>query len=184
MSRRRRRAVICPSKAGAWNTKWSRTYPPAEYLQRMLDGWRHFGGMLFRPRCPACTQCRALRVDVNRFEPNRSQRRAWERNRSEVAVFIGRPTVTQAKLKLYDRYHEFQTHAKGWPEHPPKDADSYADSFVHNPPFTEEWTYFLGRPAGRRAGYVDRLPMPYRRFTFYDPEELCRAWAPLTCCAF
>jgi leucyl-tRNA---protein transferase len=147
----------------------------AEYLQKMLDGWRHFGGMLFKPRCPSCTQCRALRVDVKSFQPNRSQRRTMERNRNEVTLHIGRPTVTQAKLQLYDRYHEFQTYAKGWPEHPPKDADSYADSFVHNPAFTEEWTFFMKeRLVG--VGYVDRLPGALSAiYFFYDPEERQRA---------
>jgi leucyl-tRNA---protein transferase len=147
----------------------------AEYLQKMLDGWRHFGGMLFKPRCPSCTQCRALRVDVKNFRPNRSQRRTMERNRNEVTLHIGRPTVTQAKLQLYDRYHEFQTYAKGWPEHPPKDADSYADSFVHNPPFTEEWTFYLKeRLVG--VGYVDRLPGALSAiYFFYDPEQRQRA---------
>ena len=48
-----------------------------DYMERMLAGWRRFGGMMFRPRCPVCSQCRALRVDVARFAPNRSQRRAW-----------------------------------------------------------------------------------------------------------
>ncbi len=60
-----------------------------DYMDRMLAGWRRFGGMMFRPRCPACSQCRALRVDVARFEPNRSQRCAWARNAGEVEVRIG-----------------------------------------------------------------------------------------------
>src|SRR5438093_1039387 len=74
-----------------------------EYLQKMLDGWRRFGGTLFRPRCPACTQCRALRVDVAGFRPNRSQRRAWAANAGDVQVHIGPPSVSRAKLELYDR---------------------------------------------------------------------------------
>src|SRR5436190_23349877 len=88
----------------------------AEYLQRMLDGWRRFGAMLFRPRCPNCQACMALRVDVAKFAETRSQRRVRKLNESAVKLSIGRPALTRAKLDLYDRYHAFQTSSKGWPE--------------------------------------------------------------------
>src|SRR5262249_13129317 len=125
-----------------------------EYQVRLLAGWRRFGGMLFRPRCPACTACRSLRVAVERFRANRSQRRARKANAGQVELRIGRPSVSRAKLHLYDVYHAFQTENKDWPLHPAKDADSYAQSFVDNPTFTEEWCYQLdGRLIG--VGYVD-----------------------------
>jgi arginyl-tRNA--protein-N-Asp/Glu arginylyltransferase len=141
-----------------------------EYMQRMLDGWRRFGSMMFRPRCPHCNECRALRVDVDRFKPNRSQRRAWQRNFGKVTLSVDRPSVTRQKLKLYDRFHSFQVISKGWPEHPAKDAASYRESFVNNPDFTEEWTYRLeDRTVG--IGYVDRLPGGLSAiYFFYDPD--------------
>ena len=40
-----------------------------EYLGRMIEGWRHFGSMLFRPSCPQCKACRTLRVLVDRIDP-------------------------------------------------------------------------------------------------------------------
>src|SRR5947209_4248331 len=161
--------------------RWSLEYEMVQdlsgddYMQRMLDGWRRFGGMMFRPRCPVCTQCRPLRVDVARFQPTRSQRRAWAQNWGEVDVHIGIPSVSRAKLKLYDRYHAFQADAKGWPEHPAKDAASYRESFVHNPAFTEEWTYHLDdRLIG--VGYVDRLPGGLSAIYFFcDPDQRRRS---------
>src|SRR5919198_4494830 len=88
---------------------------PAEYTERMLQGWRRFGTVLFRPRCRACTACRSLRVVVERFRPDRSQRRARQANEGVVELRIGTPSVTAAKLALYDRYHAFQAENKGWP---------------------------------------------------------------------
>ena len=156
--------------------RWSLEYEmvqsltPDEYLQRMLDGWRRFGGMMFRPRCPTCTECRPLRVDVARFQPNRSQRRAWDQNQREIEVSIHRPGVSRAKLNLYDRFHSFQTDHKDWPEHPAKDATSYRESFVYNPAFTEEWTYHLDDTLVG-VGYVDRLPSALSAiYFFYEPE--------------
>src|SRR5262249_22454565 len=142
-----------------------------EYEQRMHEGWRRFGAALFRPRCPACTACRPLRVLVDRFRPDRSQRRVRKANEGVVEVRVGRPAVTRAKLRLYDRYHAFQADAKGWPQHPAHDADSYESSFVFNPFATQEWCYYRGgRLVG--VGYVDDLPGGLSAIYFYyDPDE-------------
>ncbi len=156
--------------------RWSLEYEmvvnltAAEYAQRLQEGWRRFGGMLFRPQCAACRACQSLRVEVERFKPSRSQLRAVKANRDDVEVRVGPPSVSRAKLDLYDRFHEHQADLKGWPEHPAKDADSYRESFVHNPEFTEEWTYWLaGRLAG--VGYADRLADSMSAiYFFYDPE--------------
>src|SRR2546428_13933585 len=94
----------------------------AEYLQRLREGWRRFGHVLFRPRCAACSACRSLRVLVDRFRPDRSQRRVRKANEDTVRIQIGTPHVNRARLALYDRYHAYQADAKGWPSHPAKDA--------------------------------------------------------------
>jgi arginine-tRNA-protein transferase len=126
--------------------------------------------MIFRPRCPACTACRSLRVLVDRFRPNRSQKRAWKANAGDVHLEIGPPTVTRAKLRLYDHYHAHQAAYKAWPLHPAKDVESYASSFVDNPFPTEEWCYYLGHQL-IGVGYVDSLPGGLSAiYFFYDPD--------------
>jgi arginine-tRNA-protein transferase len=144
---------------------------PAEYEERLRQGWRRFGHLLFRPVCPACTACRSLRVDVTRFRPNRSQRRNWKLNDGIIDLAVGPPTVTRQKLELYDRFHAHQAVAKGWPDHGSKDAADYRDSFAANPIPVEEWRYRLdGRLVG--VGYVDRLPAGLSAiYFFYDPAE-------------
>jgi arginine-tRNA-protein transferase len=161
--------------------RWSLEYEmvvnlsAAEYTERLEQGWRRFGGMLFRPRCALCQACRSLRVDVKQFKPDRSQRRAVKTNQGDIELRVGPPSVSRAKLKLYDRFHEFQTDRKGWPEHPAKDPDSYRESFVHNPEFTEEWCYYLeGQLVG--VGYADRLLDSMSAiYFFYDPEYRARS---------
>jgi leucyl-tRNA---protein transferase len=157
------RYVAAPSRCGYLPDRdWSLEYEqvaalsPAEYQQRMLQGWRRFGAVLFRPACPSCTACQALRVPADRFRPDRSQRRCRRANEGVVTLRIGRPAVTRAKLRLYDRYHAHQSDARGWPQHPAKDAESYADSFVRQPFAVEEWRYFLGDRLVA-VGYVDAL---------------------------
>lgn len=151
-----------------------------EYLQRMTEGWRRFGRMMFRPACPVCRACQSLRVVVDRFRPDRSQRRCQRTNNGIVTYRIGAPAVSRAKLALYDRYHAFQRGKKGWPEHPARDSASYLDSFVRQPFPVEEWCYYLDeRLVG--VGYVDMLPGPRPGlpgdegglsaiYFYYDPE--------------
>ncbi len=141
-----------------------------EYQQRLLHGWRHFGHALFHPRCPSCQACQSLRVDVASFRPSRSQRRVIKLNEGIVRLEIGRPSVTQEKLRLHDKFHSFQAVRKGWPGHTPKDSDGYRTSFVNNPFSVSEWCYFLGdRLVG--VGYVDDLPDGLSAiYFFHDPE--------------
>ncbi len=176
------RYVAPPSRCGylpeqLWQLEYEQvaTLSPAEYLERLRQGWRRFGTMLFRPRCRNCRACRSLRVVVDQFHADRSQRRACKTNEGVVDLRIGKPAVSRSKLTLYDRYHAHQSEAKGWPLHPAKDAFEYARSFVDNPFPTEEWCFYLGqRLVG--VGYVDVLPGALSAiYYFYDPDERWRS---------
>jgi len=128
---------------------------PAEYLRLMLDGWRRFGHLLFRPECTACQECRSLRIRVQEFREERRHRRNRKANH-DLILRIGSPQLSDAKLQLYDRYHAAQAQIKGWPAHPPQDAEQYAQAFVYQPFAVEEWCYYLDdRLVG--VGYVDPL---------------------------
>jgi arginine-tRNA-protein transferase len=179
------RYIAPPSTCGYLPDRdWSLEYEhvdsltPGEYQQRLAGGWRRFGHLLFRPRCRDCRECLSLRVLVDSFRMNRSQRRVRDRNENEFRLEIGEPAVSAAKLDLYDRYHAFQAEFKDWPLHPPKDAVEYSQSFVHNPLPTQEWRYYRqDRLVG--VGYVDDLPASLSAiYFFYDPDE--RSWSPGT----
>lgn len=179
------RFVAEPTRCGYLSDRcWSLEYDyvaqltRAEYLRLMLAGWRRFGRMLFRPACRGCQACQALRVQAPRFTPDRSQRRCRQLNAGAIELRIGEPAVSRDKLALYDRYHAHQAETRGWPEHPPRDASRYAESFVEQPFAVEEWCYYLdGRLLG--VGYVDCLPGPEGGLSaiyfYYDPEQRQRA---------
>jgi arginyl-tRNA--protein-N-Asp/Glu arginylyltransferase len=176
------RYVAAPSECGYLPDRlWSLEYElvgamsAAEYMARMRAGWRRFGRMLFHPACATCNACRSIRVEAARFRPDRSQRRAAAANSGTIKLRIGRPAVNAAKLSLYDRYHAYQTEAKGWPLHPARDPHSYAQSFVDNPFPTEEWCYYLAdKLVG--VGYVDVLPGGLSAiYFFYDPDQRQRS---------
>lgn len=147
---------------------------PGEYEQRMNSGWRRFGYSLFTPDCETCRACQSLRVDVRRFRPDRSQRRAEAANR-DLTIAVGPPSVSIDRIDLYDRFHRYQELSKGWPGHREENPGSYLESFVNNPFVTQEWCYRIGdRLVG--VGYVDRLPGSLSAiYFFYDPDERDRS---------
>lgn len=176
------RFIAPPSRCGylpqqTWRLEYEQVaeISPAEYMERMHDGWRRFGDMLFRPHCPRCAACQSIRVLVDRFRPNRSQRRTRRLNEGTVELRVGTPSVSREKLDLYDRYHACQSEEKGWPVLEPKDADEYVRSFVANPFATQEWCYYRdNRLIG--VGYVDDLPAGLSAiYFFYDPDERARS---------
>jgi len=67
------------------------------------SGFRRSGGHVYRPQCNTCQECVSIRIPVNRFHSNRSQRRNWRENQGL------RHTPTSAVLRdeqfeLYRRY--------------------------------------------------------------------------------
>jgi arginine-tRNA-protein transferase len=142
----------------------------AEYAERMLAGWRRFGHTLFRPRCPRCQACRSLRVTVDRFTPNRGQRRVRKANQSDVLLHVGPPRVSRARLDLYQRFHDHRARTRGWDERE-ESPSSYQSAFVSNPFPTEEWSYTLdGTLVG--VGLVDALPVGLSAIYFvHDPDH-------------
>jgi arginine-tRNA-protein transferase len=115
---------------------------PEEYEGLMNRGYRKFGPMLFRPLCPACTACRPIRIPVERFRPDRSQRRAWKRNQ-DLEVRLREPQVDEERLALYHRYHAWRSRSKGWPR-TERDAEDYRFGFLDNPLPAREITLWEG----------------------------------------
>ncbi len=76
---------------------------PAAYRALLDRNFRRAGHVVYRPRCPACAECRQLRVPVRSFSPSRSQRRTLRRN-EDLASRIGPPSMSDEKADLYGRY--------------------------------------------------------------------------------
>ncbi len=160
----------------------------AEYLRRMIEGWRHFGHMMFHPVCEGCRSCMPIRIRVDDFRPDRSQKRCRRANEGVVELEIREPSVTREKLDLYDEYHAFQADHKDWPEKGPRDPQGYAEAYVVQPFPVEEWCYYLdGKLVG--VGYIDPLSetLPGDEgqgglsaiYFYYDPAERHRGLGTL-----
>ncbi|MCG8457782.1 MAG: hypothetical protein MI919_16020, partial [Holophagales bacterium] len=73
---------------------------PVRYEAMLARGWRRFGHTFFRPECATCEECRSLRIDPATFEPSRSQRRTWKRNR-DLQVLLRPASLSTEHLELY-----------------------------------------------------------------------------------
>ncbi|MCB1553349.1 MAG: arginyltransferase [Xanthomonadales bacterium] len=73
------------------------------YAGALAMGFRRSGGHVYRPRCPQCSACQAVRIDCRRFAPNRALRRNLRRN-ADVQLEVVPFSVDEASFDLYRRY--------------------------------------------------------------------------------
>jgi leucyl-tRNA---protein transferase len=81
--------------------------PSELYHDFMNHGFRRSGVLFYRPACPDCEECRPLRVIVDKFKPNKAQRRILKKN-EDITIKIGWPKFSDEKSKLYSDYVEWQ----------------------------------------------------------------------------
>jgi len=78
---------------------------PALYAELLAKGFRRSGDNAYRPHCLQCQACIPIRLDVNKFKPNRSQQRCQKKNCGTNAII--KPAVfEQAHYDLYLRYQK------------------------------------------------------------------------------
>ncbi len=73
------------------------------YNQLIQHGYRRSGTQTYCPHCNNCKACIACRVCVNRFQPNRNQRRCL-RNNQDLSKQITHASFTEEYFQLYQKY--------------------------------------------------------------------------------
>lgn len=82
----------------------SRPLRPEELSRRLATGDRRQGYFLYRPSCPECRACEAIRIDVAEFRPSKTQRRVLRRGDAAIETSIGAPAVSAERVALYNRH--------------------------------------------------------------------------------
>ncbi len=142
------------------------------HCQDLIErGYRRFGKMYFRPICSGCNECQSIKIDVNNFTFSKSARRVIKKATS-IKSYIQIPTISQAHLNLFEKYHKYMSKSKGW-EYQKTSAQNYHNSFVngHNG-FGHEILYFDGdRLIG--VDLIDILEDGLSSIYFYyDPDYM------------
>jgi len=143
----------------------------AIYSQLSDRGFRRSGPHLYRPNCPNCMACIPTRLPVQRFEPNRSQRRILKKNADITTSWVS-SIDTDEHSALYDSYIRLRPH----------DGDMFPPSREQYDAFlSAEWdvTGFMElRLDGQLKGLAvtDQLDQGLSAiYTFFDPQENARS---------
>jgi len=137
---------------------------PGFYTALMDLNFRRSGRIAYRPQCAGCRECRAIRVPVGEFRPDRGQRRCWQRNR-DLDIEIGPPALSDEKHELYRKYLVLR--------HDRQMDDSFTglEEFLYQSPIcTREVIY---RREGRlmAVGILDMEPQALSTvYCYYDPD--------------
>ncbi len=91
-------------------------------------GWRRFGSYYFHPICNGCSECKSLRINVDEFKLSKSQKKSIKRNK-DTEIIIQKPSLTQAHLDLYNKYHAFKHQKDDW-THRNISPREYKENFV------------------------------------------------------
>jgi leucyl-tRNA---protein transferase len=160
----------------------------AELSARLAAGDRRQGILFYRPSCPSCRACEAIRIDVGQFRPTRTQRRIFRRGEAEITTSIGRPDVSAERVALYNRHKLERGLSAG---EGPVDEDMYRELLAASCVDTFELVY-------RHAGEIVAVAITDRAadslsavYCYFDPDfsrlspgaysilkqiELCHAW--------
>jgi arginine-tRNA-protein transferase len=73
-----------------------------EFGQRLEEGDRRQGRLLYRTACPACNACEPIRLDVNRFHLSKRHRRVIRKGDARITTELGPINVTEERVRLYN----------------------------------------------------------------------------------
>ncbi len=138
----------------------------AAYSQLIRAGFRRSGLYTYRPQCDHCKACVPVRLVVDEFRPNRSQRRTWKRNQQLVAS-LHEQVFDARHYKLY-RHYQASRHAGGGMD---QDSEEQYRQFLLQSGVSTLLVEFSDAQALRMVSVLDVVADGLSSvYTFFDPE--------------
>lgn len=137
------------------------------YSQLIDQGFRRSGLFTYRPHCDSCRACLPVRVDVNRFAPNRTQQRTLKRHQP-LRPLVAELSWSSEHYALYARYQALRHPGGGM------DDDSrtqYSEFLLASRVNTRLVEFREEDGTLRMVSIIDVLEQGLSSvYTFYDPD--------------
>lgn len=142
-----------------------------KYARFTRLGFRRSGELVYRPHCRDCSACTPVRIPVERFTPNRAQRRIARRN-EDIRVRARPSMFVPEHFNLYLRYQAMR-HPGGGMDDP--DPQKYVNFLMGRQ--IDTVFYEMRRERELLAvAVVDQLPDGLSAvYTFFEPKEQTRS---------
>ena len=137
------------------------------YSALIRAGFRRSGQFTYRPHCEHCHACVPVRVDVNGFVPNRTQRRCLKRNRHLSARFL----PLDFKPEHYELYRAYlgSRHAGGGMD---RDGPDQYTQFLLSSNVDSVMVEFRDGDALVMIAVIDQIDDGISAvYTFFDPAR-------------
>ena len=142
-----------------------------QYSQLAKLGFRRSGEHVYRPECRDCNLCIPVRIPVNEFSPNRSQRRCLRRN-EDISIKMVDAVFREEHFKLYRRYMSSR-HAGGGMD---KDDPEAYQSLIAADWCDSSLIEFRLQQELVAVAVVDQFQQGMSAvYTFFDPERASRS---------
>jgi len=155
------------------------------YGQLSARGFRRSGEHIYRPHCANCQACIPIRIPVDKFRPDRQQKRVWTRNQ-DLSVEVSHNISSGECYRLYERYIQVR-HADG--DMFPASRDQF-ENFLAKPFFGKQtdqlqndetaqitlYLEFREKHVLKAIAVTDVLPVGLSAvYTFFEPTDQARS---------
>jgi len=104
----------------------------------LASGYRRNGNVIYNMRCSGCRACVPIRIVPTEFQPNRNQKRIWNKNR-DITVEINPLACSDENLQLLEKFL-----AARFPGRDSSPLDYYTNFFLNHITNTVEFSYRVG----------------------------------------
>jgi len=139
------------------------------YARLIRQGYRRSGGLIYRPDCDFCQACIPVRIPVEQFSPNRTQRRIWKRHQ-HLQTARHMLHFDPAHFALYQRYQKSR-HTHGSMDQDDENGREQYRNFLLKSTVDSFLVTFHEDDQLRMVSIIDQLPDGLSSvYTFFEPE--------------